>query len=240
MEHRIGFLAPRAAWSVIALLWVWTTPIAGSATTATSLQDLRAIATAAEAAVAVLGPGVRATAAAVDPRLRLSACDRPLDAALPTVPKGARFSVRITCTGAMPWSVLIPVQVETEGTVVVARRSLAPGSLLTAADLATTVRRIPGLPGCCATDPTMLVGQRVRRPIAPDAPIAADSVEAAPVIRRGEIVTVIAGRPGFEVRASGIAMADAREGDPVRIRHPNTLRIIQARADSRGVARADH
>jgi flagella basal body P-ring formation protein FlgA len=72
-----------------------------------------------------------------------------------------------------------------------------------------------------------------------DTPIPLDSVEAAPLVRRGEIVTVLAGAPGFEVRSSGIAMADAREGDAVRVRHSTSLRVIQARADSKGVVRAD-
>ncbi len=197
------------------------------------------IAAAAEAAVAARGPGVRATAGAVDNRLRLAACDRPLDATVPPAAKGPRFSVRVACAGATSWSVLVPVHVETEGKVVVARRALLPGTMLTEADLATAERRIPGLADCCATDTTALVGQRVRRPIAADAPVALDSLEAAPLVRRGEIVTVIAGAPGFEVRSSGVAMADAREGDAVRIRHTTSLRIIQARADSRGVVRAD-
>jgi flagella basal body P-ring formation protein FlgA len=66
-----------------------------------------------------------------------------------------------------------------------------------------------------------------------------DSVEAAPVVKRGEIVTVIAGAPGFEVRSTGTALADAREGDAVRVRHATSLRVIQARADTQGVVRAD-
>ncbi|MFM7626705.1 MAG: flagellar basal body P-ring formation chaperone FlgA [Gammaproteobacteria bacterium] len=236
---------PIAAWRV------WATSVATvtatvlcaaaplAATTMPALQDLGSIATAAESAVAAHGPGVRATAGSVDERLRLAACDRPLETTLPSAAKGARVSVRVACAGVVTWSVLVPVQVATEGKVVVARRALLPGTLLTEADLTTTERRIPGLADCCATDPAPLLGQRVRRPIAADAPVALDSLEAAPLVRRGEIVTVIAGAPGFEVRSSGVALADARQGDAVRIRHATSLRIIQARADSRGVVRAD-
>lgn len=227
MECRIGLLA----------LLLASAPLV--ATTMSAQQDLRAVVAAAEAAVAARGPGVRATAGSVDDRLRLVACDRPLDATLPHAPKGPRFSVRVACTGPVTWSVLVPMQVETEARIVVARRALLPGTLLTDADLAIAQRRIPGLADCCATDPTALLGQRVRRPIAAEAPVALDSLETAPLVRRGEIVTVIAGAPGFEVRSSGVAMADARQGDAVRIRHTTSLRIIQARADSRGVVRAD-
>ena len=227
MECRIGFLALLCA----------SAPIA--ATTMPPQQDLRSIVAAAEAAVAARGPGVRATAGAVDNRLRLAACDRPLDATVPSAARGPRLSVRVACAGTVSWQVPVPMQVETETKIVVARRALLPGTLLTEADLAIAQRRIPGLADCCATDTTALIGQRVRRPIAAEAPVALDSLETAPLVRRGEIVTVIAGAPGFEVRSSGVAMADARQGDAVRIRHTTSLRIIQARADSRGVVRAD-
>lgn len=227
MERRIGFLALLCA----------SAPLA--ATTMPAHQDLRTIVAAAEAAVAARGPGVRATAGSVDERLRLATCDRPLDATVPPAVRGPRLSVRVACAGTVSWQVLVPVQVETEGRIVVARRALLPGTLLAESDLAIAQRRIPGLADCCATDPTALLGQRVRRPIAADAPVVLDSLETAPLVRRGETVTVIAGAPGFEVRSSGVAMADAREGDAVRIRHATSLRIIQARADSRGVVRAD-
>lgn len=205
----------------------------------THIQELGAITAAAEDAVAARGPGIRARAAAPDPRLRLAACPVPLQASLPPAAKGARLSVRVICTAAVPWSVLVPVQVETTTKVVVAKRALVPGTVLGADDLAAQERRIQGFADCCAADPASLIGQRVKRPIPADAPIPLESLETAPVIRRGEMVTVIAGAPGFEVRSTGTAMADAKEGDAVRVRHATSLRVIHARADSRGVVRAE-
>ena len=58
-------------------------------------------------------------------------------------------------------------------------------------------------------------------------------------IRRGELVTIVASNPGMEIRATGVALSDARSGEPVRIRHSSSLRIVQARADTPGVARVD-
>jgi flagella basal body P-ring formation protein FlgA len=203
------------------------------------IQELRAITDAAKAAVETRGRGVEAQADIPDPRLRLAACENPLEAALPPAVKGPRLSVRVSCSGAARWSVLVPVRVETTATLVVARRALLPGTLISPDDIKTEARRIAGFADCCAADPAALLGQKVRRPVPADAPVPLDSVEAAPLVRRGQIVTVVAGAPGFEVRSSGIAMADAKEGDPVRVRHSTSLRVIQARADSKGVVRAD-
>lgn len=205
----------------------------------TTRQDLVELTAAAEAAVAARGAGVLARADAPDPRLRLPRCDRDLAATVPAPAKGPRLSVRIACNGATPWSVLLPVQVETEAEILVARQALVPGKVLDAEAMALSRRRIPGFADCCARDDSALIGRRVRRPIAADAPIPLDSLETAPLVRRGEIVTVVAGSPGFEVRASGVALADALEGDALRIRHTTSLRIIQARAYSRGVVRVD-
>lgn len=201
-----------------------------------ALDDLTA---AAEAAVAARGAGVIARAEAPDSRLRLARCDRALTTTLPVAAKGPRIPVRVACNGAMPWTVLLQVQVETDTDVVVARQALVPGKVLDADAMALSRRRIPGFFDCCARDAAALIGRRVRRPVAADAPIPLDSLETAPLVRRGEIVTVVAGSPGFEVRSSGVALADAREGDAVRIRHTTSLRVIQARADSRGVVRVD-
>lgn len=213
--------------------------IPGRADDARPVQDLRAISAAAESAVTARGPGIIAKADAPDPRLRLAPCSAPLTPTLPTPAKGAKFSVRVRCDRGTPWSVLVPVSVATEAEVVVATRALVPGTVLGPDEMKTVRRRVPGFMDCCATDTAALIGQRLRRPIVADAPIPLESVEAAPVVRRGEMVTVIAGAPGFEVRSTGTALADAREGDAVRVRHATSLRIIQARADTKGVVRAD-
>ena len=203
-----------------------------------AVQALDAIQAAAEAAVTTTRSGVYARAARPDPRLRLPSCDRPLTATLPAEVRGSKISVRVACEGAASWSLWVPVQAETEGPVVVARRPLVPGTVLTEDDLSIVRRRIPGLPGCCATEAGPLLGQRVRRPVSADAPVPLQSLEAAPVIRRGDPVTVIATSPGFEVRSAAVALGDARVGDVVRVRHEGSLKVVQARADSRGVVRA--
>ena len=202
-------------------------------------QPLGDLTAAAEAAVAARGAGVIARAQPPDPRLRLPRCDRALTATLPAAVSGARVSARVACNGTTPWSVLLPVEVETDAEVLVARQALVPGKVLDTDAMTLSRRRIPGFADCCARDVAALIGRRVRRPIPADAPIPLDSLETPPLVRRGEIVTVVAGSPGFEVRSSGVALSDAREGDAVRIRHTTSLRVIQARADTRGVVRVD-
>lgn len=205
-----------------------------------AVQDPASVAEAATAAVQTLAPEAVLEASQVDPRLRLARCDRPLVSALPpNMTLGARVNVRVSCPGNVPWNVFVTVAVFTEGPVLVTNRPLRPGNILSADDIRVEVRRFPGGPGCCTADPQEAVGRVLRRAVANDATLLLDMLDIAPVVRRGEIVTVLAGIPGGEVRASGVALSDARPGETLRVRHSTSLRIIQARADIQGVVRVD-
>lgn len=59
---------------------------------------------------------------------------------------------------------------------------------------------------------------------------------AAPLVRRGDAVTVVAGGDGFAVALDGIAEADGRAGGVVRVRTASGTRML-ARIDGDGSLR---
>ena len=205
------------------------------------IQDLEAIERAASAEVERQAPGSKAEVSPLDRRLQLVACDQPLQAQMPAnVTIGARVNLRVACpTGVVQWSVNVPVSVSTEAPVVVANRAIPLGSSIGAADIRIETRRFPGTARCCASSVDDVVGLLVRRSIPADTVIAMDALDRPPAIKRGEVVTVVAAIPGIEIRSSGVALADARAGETVRIRHSTSLKVIQARADTPGVVRVD-
>ena len=205
-----------------------------------SASSAKATTEAATAAVSALAPESVLEASPIDPRLRLARCDRPLVGTLPpNLTLGARVNVRVSCPGNVPWNVFVAVAVFTEGPVLVTNRPLRPGTIVSADDIRVEVRRFSGGPGCCTADPQEAVGRVLRRAVANDATLLLDMLDIAPVVRRGEMVTVLAGIPGGEVRATGVALSDARPGETLRVRHSTSLRTIQARADTQGVVRVD-
>jgi len=133
----------------------------------------------------------------------------------------------------------VTTDVSTDMPVVVATRALRAGQAVSPADLEIVTRRLAGVGSCCATELGEVIGQTVRRPIGGGEPVRFEALETPPAIRRGELVTIVASNPGMEIRATGVALGDARSGEPVRIRHSSSLRIVQARADTPGVARVD-
>jgi flagella basal body P-ring formation protein FlgA len=208
---------------------------------APSLHDLSDIVATARATLTTTAPSATVEITPLDPRVRLPRCESALRASLPPMQSSqtSRIALRVQCDGPTPWNVAVTADVSTEIPVVVATRALRIGQPVSPADLEIVTRRIAGLGSCCATELGEVIGQTVRRPIGGGEPIRFEALETPPAIRRGELVTIVASNPGMEIRATGVALSDARSGEPVRIRHSSSLRIVQARADTPGVARVD-
>ncbi len=208
---------------------------------APGLHDLGDIIATAKATLTAAAPAATIEIAPLDPRVRLPRCGSALRASVPPSQSNqtSRTTTRVQCDGPTPWNVAVTAEVSTEMPVVIATRALRTGQTVSPADLEIVSRRVAGLGNCCATEPGEVIGQTVRRPIGSGEPIRVESLDTPPAIRRGELVTIVASNPGMEIRATGVALADARSGEPVRIRHSSSLRIVQARADTPGVARVD-
>jgi flagella basal body P-ring formation protein FlgA len=204
----------------------------GQGTTAQAsgaFTDPAQIRQAAERFVAGIADGrgtLHATAGHLDARLRLPACAGELTPFLsPGAVVRARTTVGIRCA-APAWSVYLPVSVESEAPVLVARRSLRRGEVPLAADFDRSQRRVPGLAQDFAAEPEALAGQRLRRPLAAGELLATNMLERPPLVQRGQSVTAVTRAAGIEVRSSVEAMASAAAGDRVRLRNPATGRLL--------------
>lgn len=184
----------------------------------------------------------RISAREPDPRLRLAACPTPLDATLPVSVTGlrARTIVQVGCKSATSrWTLLVPVALQTDATVLVAARSLSRGQVPQAGDVQVTQRTLPGISSLYINNLDEIRGQHLIRPLDAGQPLTRDALAADPVVRRGEAVTLVADVVGVEVRMPGRALADARPGQPVRVQNVNSLKIVEGRADDKGVVRVD-
>ena len=184
---------------------------------------------AAEQFVAAVAGGrgaVHATAGHLDARLRLPACVGELTPFLsPGAVVRARTTVGVRCVSPA-WSVYLPVSVESEAPVLVARRALRRGEVPLAADFDRSQRRVPGLAAEFVADPQALGGLRLRRAVAAGELLATNMLELPPLVRRGQSVTAVTRGAGIEVRSSVEAMANAAAGDRVRLRNPATGRLL--------------
>jgi flagella basal body P-ring formation protein FlgA len=205
------------------------------------LQPLDSIRAKAESSLrGVIDPGVSGLtlqATALDPRLRFASCAQKLDGFAQT-PRGnqSRATVRVSCD-APAWTLNVPVEIRRSHSVLVLRRAVGRGEALSAADVNTQTRVLPGLgsPFVSATD--QLAGRTTRRTLPEGTALTADSLTAVLLIHRGQTVTLLANSAGFEVRAPGRAMADATVNQRVRVQNLHSLKIVEGLADKEGVVR---
>jgi flagellar basal body P-ring formation protein FlgA len=208
------------------------------------IQPLAAVRTAAVSALRrELDPaltGVALEAADLDPRLRLPACNAPLDA-IATMPRGmqTRVIVRVACKSNANWSLNVPVAIRRTADVLILRRAVARGESLGAGDVSVQSRELPGLASPYVSKVADLTGRLTRRPLAEGTVVTADSLQAALLIHRGQNVTLAAQAGGVEVRAPGLALADASAHQRVRVQNLNSLKIVEGVADTEGVVRVN-
>jgi flagellar basal body P-ring formation protein FlgA len=129
------------------------------------------------------------------------------------------------------------VEIRRRTDVLVTRRAVARGETLTAADVHVHSRVLPGLASPFVGRVADLAARPARRPIPEGTAVAADALSPAMLIRRGQNVTLAAASAGIEVRAPGLALADAVAHQRVRVQNLHSLKIVEGVADTDGVVR---
>lgn len=210
---------------------------------AQSLQSPESIGKAAEAFVLQrLGPladdiRMHATAGSLDPRLRLAACEKPLQASLPA---SARIATRVTVgvgCEAPRWTLYVQVNVETELPVLVLRQAAARGSKPGPDDVELRTLRVPGLADTYIRDIAELTDRHMKVAAAPGTPLDINLLAADILVKRGQRVTLVAEVAGLEVRAQGEAIADATAAGRVRVLNLDSRRIVEGQVETRDLVR---
>jgi flagella basal body P-ring formation protein FlgA len=140
---------------------------------------------------------------------------RPLveyDLRFTAIPRG-RVVVQASAPSAPSLSFVADVRVK--GDVPVAARRIDRGTELQP-DMFVTARR--DITDCSPLRLDEVSGQRSRRVIVPGAVLTTDLAEPVPLIDRGSPVTVVAQQGAVRVSRSGVALSDARLGEPLRVR----------------------
>jgi flagella basal body P-ring formation protein FlgA len=174
----------------------------------------------------------------LDPRLRLAACSGKLEAFMPP---GARVlgntTVGVRCAAAGGWTVYVSARVALYGEVLVTTQPLARGETISADRVRLVERDLATLSRGYFDAPEPVIGQLATRSLNADTVLNPQLVEAPLLVKRGEQVTLITGRPGFMIRSSGQALADGGSGDLIRIRSKGSKRIVEGRVVSQGVVK---
>lgn len=164
----------------------------------------------------------------LDDRLRLPLCDRPLEAFfLPGQRESGFLSVGVRCVGSRPWTVYNKVRVKVYRHVVVLKKAVRHGAVLTEADLDLERRELGALRGRFFTSVEPVVNKPVKRSLAAGAVLSPDWITVPKMIRRGQKVIIQAESTHFAVKMSGEALSDGEVGQRIRVRNDQSARIVE-------------
>jgi flagella basal body P-ring formation protein FlgA len=206
-----------------------------------SIQNLAAVQAAAENFVSagLTGSGKHfVTAARLDSRLRLQACDEPLQTFAPNpVSNTGKITVGVRCVGSTEWTLYVPVSVEVEVPVLVLRRALPRRSPVQPTDVEPQIRRLPGSAANFITDVASLRGHRLKRALPAGAPLTIDALAPDVLVRRGHQVTLLASIGAVDIRAQGKALTEGGIYDRVRVQNVTSLKVVEGVVESASTVR---
>jgi len=122
--------------------------------------------------------------------------------------------------------------------VVVARRNLMRGEILDMAALETVEMDSRALPPDHLTNPQGLDQGEMTGMVRAGEPLRASMVKPALLIRKGQTVLLSIARSGIEISVQVEALEDAKLGEQVKLRNPDSGKALAGLVTGRGTARA--
>ncbi|NWH08237.1 MAG: flagellar basal body P-ring formation protein FlgA [Alphaproteobacteria bacterium] len=115
-------------------------------------------------------------------------------------------------------------------------RDVAPGEVLTEADLDYTQIAEAALRPGTLTDPANIEGLSPRRRMRAGQALRARDLRQPILVRKGEVVTLMFRAPGLTLSASGRALSDGGLGETIAITNTQSHRTVEATIEARGLA----
>lgn len=202
---------------------------AGNVPASTDLATVHALALSFLQSQSARTPGSKIVVSPPDRRLRLPACNRPLEAFLPPGSRAeGHVTVGVCCTGDHPWRVFMKATVARPVTLYTWRRTLAKGSRVTPGDLQAHASDTLHASRNALIDPAYAQGAVLRRKVLAGETVQRSVLKRVPEVRRGQQVKVIYRSGAVEISATAIAMTDGAVGDHLRVRNQRSNKLVEA------------
>jgi flagella basal body P-ring formation protein FlgA len=176
----------------------------------------------------------------LDPRLKLSTCDHPLEGFLPP---GGRLlgatTIGIRCIGDKPWTVYIPVAVKAKRMVVITTHPILRNAAITKSDIRLEERNVMAESDAYIFDPEYVLGKLSKRALTTSTALTPDMLNAPLFVRRGQQVIILAEDSGIDVRMAGTALMDGAEGQVIRVQNALSKRTVEGQVVRPGIIRVN-
>ena len=135
----------------------------------------------------------------------------------------------------------IPLNVEVEALtdVVVVTRAMERGMVVEKGDVALLKRDMAMVPAKTCRNLDEVLGKRVRVGMRGNSPVRSDYLERIPVVKSGQLVTIVAENDKFRITTTGRAKGNGAEGEMVSVQNLTTQKEMPAVVVDAGTVRVE-
>ncbi len=152
----------------------------------------------------------------------------------PEILGSSSFSIVFQVDGRTVKNCTVRGHLEALAPVVTASVNLKKGTVILPDQVTMTRRDIATL-----KNPVLsldqVIGMQVRRNIPPGRALEARFLEQPPVIRKGELVKILAIKGPMRISTTGIATRDGRTGETIRVKNISSSKYVYCRVDAPGI-----
>jgi flagella basal body P-ring formation protein FlgA len=129
--------------------------------------------------------------------------------------------------------------IEILGPVVMTCKPLGRHKPITEDDIKLQTMDLSDLPRDVITDPAAVLGKRTRRAIGALTPLRADLIELPPLVKRGDLVVIIAEANGLKITTLGQVKKKGRLGERIPVVNIDSKKILYARVIDANTVKVD-
>jgi flagella basal body P-ring formation protein FlgA len=149
------------------------------------------------------------------------------------------FSVHFDVNGKFYKRVWATATVEVLAEVVITRKPLGRHKPITEDDIELLKMDLAKLPSGVITDPEAVLGKRTRRAIGAKTVLRANLIESPPLVKRGDVVVIIAESSGFIITTLGQVKKKGRLGESIPVMNYDSKKILYARVLDSSTVKVD-
>jgi flagella basal body P-ring formation protein FlgA len=138
------------------------------------------------------------------------------------------FTVTIWTGDRVAKKLVVPATIEVWSDVLLASKPLGRGEPITKDKVKAVKMNLARAPSNAIMSLDQALGRRVNRSVAANSILRGDQIEMPPVVRRGDLVQVVAQSKAIRVSVKGIAKQNGGVGEHIRVQNVRSKRIIHA------------
>ena len=149
------------------------------------------------------------------------------------------LSIIFDVNGSFKKKLWVTADIEVTTEIIATKRRIKRYKEITEDDIQSKKMNLALLPSNIITNPELVLGKRAKRTINADVALRTDLIELPPLVRRGDIVSIIAESDGLKVTAMGLVKERGREGAVIRVVNLGSNKKIYARVIDSNTVKVD-